>query len=287
MPGAGLTAIGLAGLVTSYSGIAHTFIDGMHALTGLLTMIGLIILAAGILEGGVSTTNRTKAVVLVIISICLAFGTFATTMTENSTLPVYFGLLIMIVIPSIVIAYFAMKIPQYVKPIGIIFILAIGSGVGLYVAFGFTGPDAYLVTEEVVEVEEIIEVIPEGPIFAISILAGSAEQGNPDYEPDESIISQGYVIEWLNNDEMPHTVTSSIDFGETFDSGMLMADESFSLDSNTLDLGMYEYMPKSSVLLSKLKDSPAINIPESNVSPKSTELVTVCGISSLFNHSIT
>jgi plastocyanin len=242
MPGAGLTAIGLAGLVTSYSGIAHTFIDGMHALTGLLTMIGLIILAAGILEGGVSTTNRTKAVVLVIVSICLAFGTFATTMTENSTLPVYFGLLIMVAIPSIVIAYFAMKVPQYVKPIGLIFILAIGSGVALYVAFGFTGPDAYLVTEEVVTVEEIIEVIPEGPVFAISILAGSAEQGNPDYDPDESIISQGYVIEWLNNDEMPHTVTSSVDFGETFDSGMLMTGESYSLDSNTLDLGSYEYM---------------------------------------------
>ena len=35
MPGGGLTAIGLAGLVTSYSGLAHTFIDGMHALSGL------------------------------------------------------------------------------------------------------------------------------------------------------------------------------------------------------------------------------------------------------------
>ena len=242
MPGAGLTAIGLAGLVTSYSGIAHTFIDGMHALSGLLTMIGLIILAAGILEGGISTTNRTKAVVLVIVSICLAFGTFATTMTENSTLPVYFGLLIMIVIPAIVIAYFAMKVPQYVKPIGIIFILAIGSGVGLYVGFGFTGPDAYLVTEEIEEVEEIIEVIPEGPVFAISILAGSAEQGNPDYEPDEAFVPRGHVIEWTNDDAMSHTVTSSIDFGETFDSGMLMAGESFKLDTNTLDLDMYEYM---------------------------------------------
>ena len=31
MPGAGLTAIGMAGVVVSYSGIAHTFIDGMHA----------------------------------------------------------------------------------------------------------------------------------------------------------------------------------------------------------------------------------------------------------------
>ena len=62
MPGGGLTAIGLAGLVTSYSGIAHTFIDGMHALTGLLFMFGLIIMTAGLLEGGISTSNRTKAI---------------------------------------------------------------------------------------------------------------------------------------------------------------------------------------------------------------------------------
>ena len=242
MPGSGLTAIGLAGLVTSYSGIAHTFIDGLHALSGLLTIFGLIILAAGLLEGGISTSNRTKAVVLVIISICLAFGTFATTLTENSTLPLFFGLLILIVVPAIIISYFAMKVPQYVKPMGIIFILAIGSAVGLYVGFGFTGPNAYLVTEEIEQVEEVIEVVPDGPIFAISILAGSSEQGNPDYDPDETNISQGHVIEWVNDDELPHTVTSSVDFGETFDSGMLMAGESFSLDSNTLDLGMYEYM---------------------------------------------
>ena len=32
MPGMGLTAIGLAGLVLSYAEIAETFIDGMHAL---------------------------------------------------------------------------------------------------------------------------------------------------------------------------------------------------------------------------------------------------------------
>ena len=42
MPGMGLTAIGLAGLTLSYAGIAHTFIDGMHALTGLTMFVGLI-----------------------------------------------------------------------------------------------------------------------------------------------------------------------------------------------------------------------------------------------------
>jgi plastocyanin len=244
MPGGGLTAIGLAGLVTSYSGLAHTFVDGMHALTGLLTMIGLIILAQGILDGGgVSTTNRTKAVVLVIVSICLGFGTFALVFTENSTVSVFYAILIMIAVPSIVISYFAMKIPQYAKPIGVIFILAFGSAIGLYVAFGFVGPDGYLVASEVEEIIEVVEeVLPTGPMFAISILAGSAEQGNPDYGPDEAFVSQGHVIEWTNEDEMSHTVTSSLDFGETFDSGLLNAGETFLLDSDKLDLGSYEYL---------------------------------------------
>ena len=112
MPGGGLTAVGMAGLVISYSGIAHTFIDGMHALTGLLFFIGLIFLSAGILDGGISTSNRTKATVLVIISIVLGFGAAAFIGNESTTLPTIAGLLIMITIPGIVIAYMSVKMPQ-------------------------------------------------------------------------------------------------------------------------------------------------------------------------------
>ena len=243
MPGGGLTAIGLAGIVLSYSGIAHTFVDGLHALTGLLFFFGLIFLGAGILDGGVSTSNRTKATVLVIMSIILGFGAAAFIGSESTTLPTVAGLLIMITVPGIVIAYMSMKIPQYVKPVGLIFIFAIGLGIATFVGFGVYGPTGYLLPEVVEEsVEEVVQEIPMGKIFAISILAGSAEQGNPDYDPDVGTLAKGSVIEWTNYDEAMHTVTSSLDFGETFDSSILNAGERFLLDSNELDIGSYEYI---------------------------------------------
>jgi len=233
MPGGGLTAIGMAGLVTSYSGLAHTFVDGMHALTGLLFFFGLIFLGAGILDGGVSTSNRTKATVLVVIAIILGFGAAGFIGSESTTLPTVAGLLVMVTIPGIVIAYMAMKMPQYVKPVGLIFIFAIGLGITVFFGFGILGPTGYLLPEVVEEaVEEVVQEVPMGKIFAISILAGSAEQGNPDYDPDTATVSQGFVIEWTNNDEVMHTVTSSLDFGETFDSSILNAGERFLLDSN-------------------------------------------------------
>ena len=244
MPGMGLTAIGLAGVTISYAGIAHTFIDGMHALTGLTMFFGLIFLSAGIMDGGVSTSNRAKATTLVILSIALAFGTFALTMNTISTIPIFAGVLMILVVPAVVMAYVAHKIPEYAKAVGAIFGLAAGTGIITFVAFGLVGPGPYLLDEEIVE--EITEVVPEiptgTPVFSISILEGSAEQGNPDYEPDIAKVPQGHIIEWTNNDSVPHTVTSSLDFGETFDSGLMDAGVTFTLDSSNLALGEYEYL---------------------------------------------
>ena len=244
MPGGGLTAIGLAGLVTSYGGIAHTFIDGMHALTGLLFFIGLIFLGAGILDGGVSTSNRTKATVLVVISIVLGFGAAGFVGSTSTTLPTLSGILILIAVPAIIIPYVAVKMPQYVRPIGIIITLAVCIGITTFFAFGIFGPSEYLISDVVEDAaEEIVDAVePSSQIFAIATLAGSAEQGNPDYQPDNALVEKGYVIEWTNEDEVMHTVTSSLDFGETFDSGIMDPGNTFQLDTSNLALGAYEYM---------------------------------------------
>jgi len=240
MPGMGLTAIGLAGVAISYAGWAHTFIDGMHALTGLTMFIGLIFLAAGILDGGISTSNRAKATTLVIISIALGFGMFALTMNTIESTNILAGLMIAIAFPAIVIAYVAAKMPTRVKPIGAIITLAGITGIVTFVAFGFVSPDTYIIAEEVIEEEEI-EIEPTGPIFSISILVNSAVQGNPDYDPDVAYVPKGNVVEWTNNDSFAHTVTSSVDTGETFDSGMLSEGDSYQLDTSEMEIGEYEY----------------------------------------------
>jgi len=265
MPGMGLTAIGLAGVSISYMGLAHTFIDGMHALTGLTMFIGLIFLAAGILDGGVSTSNRAKATVLVIASIALGFGMFAFTMNTIESMNVFAGLLLAIAFPAIVIAYVAAKMPTRVKPIGSIVALASITGIVTFVAFGFVSPDTYLIAEEIVEE---VEVELTGPIFPITILINSAVQGNPDYDPDVSYVPKGHVVEWTNEDSFAHTVTSFEDVGETFDSGLLNEGETFQLDTSELEIGEYEYYcivhpwMLSKLFIEEPKEPVTVSMPE-------------------------
>lgn len=243
MPGMGLIAIGTTGVTIAYSGIAHTFVDGLHALTGLTLILGLIFFSTGLLEGGISTSNRAKATTLVVLSIALAFGTFAFTLSSVSSIPVFVGVLLIIVIPAVVIAYVAMKIPEYAKPVAGIFILASGAGIAAYVGFGLSGPDTYLINEQPEEIEEEVkEAAPSAPVFKISILAGSSVEGNLDYEPDLAHVTKGHIIEWANEDNTIHTATSAVDFGETFDSSMINPGEIFQLDTSNLELGEYQYM---------------------------------------------
>ena len=245
MPGMGLTAIGLAGLTISYAEIAHTFIDGMHALTGLTMFVGLIFLATGVLDGGVSTSNRAKATTLVILSIALSFGMYAMTMnTSNYTITII-GILMAITFPAVIISYLAMKHPAYLKPVGSIVAIAGATGIIMWVAFGFVSPDAYMIPQEAPEPvgeAEAAPVGPQGPVFDIAILEGSDVPGNPDYDPDVADVPRGSSVVWTNEDVVIHTVTSAADQGELFDSGLMEKDATFTVETADLEPGEYEYI---------------------------------------------
>ncbi len=267
MPGMGLTAIGLAGVVLSYAGIAHTFIDGMHALTGLTMFVGLIFLAAGILDGGISTSNRAKATTLVILSISLGFGMYALgTMNASNFTVTLAGILMGIAFPSILIAYLAMKHPSLVKPMGSIVAIAAATGIIAWLAFGVVSPDAYMIPQVVEEVAE--EEIAAGPTFAIEILKDSILEGNPDYGPDVATVPQGHTIEWTNADEIVHTVTSTEGFGELFDSSLISSGETFRLDTTELETGEYEYLCTlhawmvATIIIEEPDESIRVAIPE-------------------------
>jgi len=235
MPGMGLTAVGLAGVFLSYAGIAHTFIDGLHALSGLVMFIGLIFLAVGILDGGISTSNKAKATTLVVLGISLSFGLYAlATMNTSEFTITLAGILMAIGFPAIIIAYLAMKHPTIVKPVGSIVAMAAATGIIMWFAFGFVSPDTYMIPQQVGVQEPTKEVTLTGPIFAIHILEGSFEEGNPDYKPDVAVVTQGYSVEWTNIDSVVHTVTSAVDFGETFDSSLMDAGDVFTLESSLM-----------------------------------------------------
>jgi len=245
MPGMGLTAIGLTGVVLAYSGIAKTFVDGMHALTGLTMFVGLIFLSCGILSGGVSTSNRAKATTLVIFGIAGSFGAFAFTMTSISTLPTFAGVLLVMIVPSIVIAYSAMKMPQYAKPISVIFILAAGVGIASFVVLGFVGPGAQFSLQppvQEVETPKPTEEIPVVKAIPVEILAGASTPDNPDFKPDSITVTRGDVLEWTNNDTVVHTVTSAVDAGATFDSSLISVGGKYQLDTKDIAVGEYQYI---------------------------------------------
>lgn len=275
MPGMGLTAIGLAGVVLSYAGIAHTFIDGLHALSGLVMFVGLIFLATGILDGGISTSNKAKATTLVVLGISLSFGMYAlATMNSSDFTVTLAGILMAIGFPAIIIAYLAMKHPTIVKPVGAIVGMAAATGIIMWFAFGFVSPDTYMIPQQAEIKEPTKEITQIGPIFAIQILEGSSEEGNPDYEPDVAVVTQGHTIEWTNEDVAPHTVTSAADYGETFDSSLISAGETFSLDTTNLEIGEHEYLciihpwMTATLIVETPKEATKIMIPEGAAIPE-------------------
>lgn len=141
-PGIGLSSLGIVTVGISLSGIAHTFIEGMHAV-GLLTLfIGMIFLASGLFKDGFPSSGKAKSATFITLGFLVTFG-FAAAVTVSSQAPsifVYIGLIMTIAIPSTVLAVASYKRTPYIKALAVIFIGAALIGGSSFYVFGLVTP---------------------------------------------------------------------------------------------------------------------------------------------------
>jgi plastocyanin len=265
-PGIGLTSIGIVGVGISLAGIAKTFIDGMHAVSLLTLFIGLIFLSAGIFKDGFPRSPKAKSATFITLGFLVTFG-IAAAVTISTTVPsifAYIGLMMVIAIPATVIIVASYKESPYVKAITVIFISAAVVGGGTFYVFGLVSPKVPSEQDAVqgqegsgntsapsgnVSGSESVTSgnasnatgSPSGPVVSVSIPPGASAQGNPSYDPAILNLSKGDSIEWTNNDNAPHTVTSSVDEGQSFDSSLIMPEDTFLLQTSNLSENSYDY----------------------------------------------
>ena len=254
-PGIGLTSIGIVGVGISLAGIAKTFIDGMHAVSLLTLFIGLIFLSAGIFKDGFQRSPRAKSATFITLGFLVTFG-IAAAVTISTTVPsifAYIGLMMVIAIPATVIIVASYKGSPYVKAISVIFIAAAVVGGGTFYVFGLVSPKVQSEQDAVQGQAGSGNTSStsgnasnatgsnSGPVVSVSIPPGASAQGNPSFDPAILNVSKGDSIEWTNNDNTPHTVTSSVDEGQTFDSSLIMAGDTFLLQTSDLSENSYDY----------------------------------------------
>jgi plastocyanin len=81
---------------------------------------------------------------------------------------------------------------------------------------------------------------------AINILEGSSLQGNPDFDPDSLTAKKGDEVTVVNQDSVPHTVTSGTanddpDKGKLFDTSIINGKESAKISLAEVDPGEYDF----------------------------------------------
>lgn len=244
-PGIGLTSLGIVGVGISLSGIAHTFTEGMHAVSILMMFIGLIFLAAGIFKDGFPTSGKAKSATFITLGFLVTFGLAAaiTVSTRIPSITAYIGLMLIISIPATVLTVASYKRTPYFKAITVIFVMAAVVGGTTFYVFGLVTPKAEQENIENAEAAQN-ETTPARNItntVKTSILPGSSAPGNPSFEPANVTVPNDGGIEWTNNDNVPHTITSLIDDGKTFDSKTIKPNATFILDAMTLKESQYDY----------------------------------------------
>src|SRR5919202_3594482 len=252
-PGIGLTSIGIVGVGISLAGIAKTFVEGMHAVSLLTMFIGMIFLAAGMFKDGFPSTGRAKSATFITLGFLVSFGVAAavTVSTQVPSIFAYIGLMILISIPAAVLSVASYKRTPYIKALAVIFIGAAVVGGASFYIFGLATPKASSSQTNAgansTNASSSGTTASQPPpnlsqIVKVSILPGASAQGNPNYDPKSLNVKKGAGIQWTNNDNVPHTVTSFADTGKSFDSSIIKSKGTFTLDTTKLtDNKEYDY----------------------------------------------
>jgi plastocyanin len=247
-PGIGLTSIGIVGVFISLSGIAKTFLDGMHAVSLLTLLIGMLFLTPGIFKDGFPSSRKAKLGSFITLGLLIIIGLVGAISSsgQTPTIFVYIGILILISVPAAAVILGIYRNSSKVKLYLASFVVAVIIGIISFSALGFQLQNPELETQETKEditaSQKPATDIDLTQLAKVNILAGSSAQGNPDYDPDQLLVKKDQVgIIWVNQDNVPHTVTSLKDDGKSFDSSIIMANADYTLSLSDLKEKEYEY----------------------------------------------
>ena len=246
--GIGLTSLGIVGVLVSLSGIAKTFLDGMHAVTLLTLLIGMIFLSAGIFKDGFPSSRKAKIGSFITLGLLIIIGLIAAVNSSGQTPSIfaYIGIILLISVPAVSVILGIYRNSSKIKIYLTSFVVAIIIGIISISALGIQIQNQAAIsaekTEETISPSfEPISTIDLKDLAKVNILAGSSGQGNPDYDPEELIVKDSIGIIWINQDNIPHTVTSLKDDGKSFDSSIIMGNANYTLLLSDLKEKEYEY----------------------------------------------
>ena len=246
-PGIGLTSLGIVGVLVSLSGIAKTFLDGMHAVSLLTLLIGMIFLSAGIFKDGFPSSRKAKMGSFITLGLLIIIGLIGAINSSGQTPTIfaYIGIIILISVPASAVIFGIYRNSPRVKMYLTSFVVAVIIGVISISALGIQiqnqGSISAENNEQTMTASEPVSTIDPNELAKVNILAGSSAQGNPDYEPEELIVKDSLGILWINQDNVPHSVTSLKDDGKSFDSSIIMGNANYTLLLSDLNEKEYEY----------------------------------------------
>lgn len=246
MPGAGLTTVGATGVAIALSGIAKTFMDGMHAVSILCMFLGLILFTGGLFKDGFPRSKKSKTAAAIILTLFVSAGIVGAVQISSKVPSIFsfIAIIAMISIPSLIIIIASYKKVNHLRKISFacIALIIVGSGVLISSSWMTTTASAgQSEKDNKTATQESIPSVINATIFPASIPAGASGQGNPSFEPATIEVKKGDAIEWTNNDNVPHTVTSFSDDGKSFDSSIIMPSKKYILDTSKLSETKYDY----------------------------------------------